>query len=305
MNIKKVSISVIFSYFFAIKVLYASADSRFNYYDPFSNGFLAKPVASVNVLIAEDLTKKLHNVIVTIVFSETKLPELIDTYCLGLRSGEIIVEKEISIPDFISRNIEVKQAKYVNRNETTAFVFANEQDIQINTLKESFRIRSDDNGSPYKDNKLFCVGFSLADGQVQISDFETIKQRTCPNHIKENDDEVFYKTFFTKPILAIDAMRIIQKGLKDQLQPKISTFFGYNKPSHAYAISLLRAGNLNFPKYLGGWGPAFDYPFISDMTSFLRKIDYADDTDWYENRHKLKGLLTKETTLSIRMEAIS
>jgi hypothetical protein len=41
------------------------------------------------------------------------------------------------------------------------------------------------------------------------------------------------------------------------------------------------------------------------MTSFLRKIDYADDTDWYENRHKLKGLLTKETTLSIRMEAIS
>ena len=86
-------------------------------------------------------------------------------------------------------------------------------------------------------------------------------------------------------------MRITQKALGDQKIPKLKTMFGYNRASHSYAVELLRAGNLNFPKYLGGWGPTFDYPFISDMTSFLRKMDYADDRDWYKNRQLLKNQL--------------
>ena len=288
MKISKLHTFAIISYFFAIRIE-ASTAERFGYYDPFSDGFLAEGVSSVNVLISEDLQKQLSNVIVAVVFSDTILEPVSDTFCL--RSGEVIVEQRVSIPDFLGVNlVRDDNDLYQNKNKIN-FSYPSETVTSDINIRQSFRIRSNDNGSPFKDSRFYCIGFSLADGQVQIIDFETIRRKMCPNHEPENGKEVFYKTFFTKPILAIDAMRITQKALGDQKIPKLKTMFGYNRASHSYAVELLRAGNLNFPKYLGGWGPTFDYPFISDMTSFLRKMDYADDRDWYKNRQLLKNQL--------------
>ena len=192
MKISKLHTFAIISYFFAIRIE-ASTAERFGYYDPFSDGFLAEGVSSVNVLISEDLQKQLSNVIVAVVFSDTILEPVSDTFCL--RSGEVIVEQRVSIPDFLGVNlVRDDNDLYQNKNKIN-FSYPSETVTSDINIRQSFRIRSNDNGSPFKDSRFYCIGFSLADGQVQIIDFETIRRKMCPNHEPENGKEVFYKTF--------------------------------------------------------------------------------------------------------------
>ena len=263
---------------------------RHLFYNAFGDTHLATGVSNISLLVGEDLKRDFHDVIVVVVSREDRITAHIKTF-FG-RDGEQIANA-ITLSNFIGNNVTLTDSQYTCTGLSGAVI-----DIE-GSLKDRFRIKVQGNDRHTKDS-MYCIGFNLVGGRVQIFDYDKLKERFCPGTVKNTTDplRVFYKNRFSKLVLNEDAIRAVRKAFADQLANVPITNYGFVRHSHGYAMELLDEASISFPQNIGGWIPTYDYLAISPMQSFIRKINYAEDNvglSYYSggsaNKNKLRAQL--------------
>lgn len=268
---------------------------RYQFFNPFGNDFLAPGTANISLLVSQDLKGEFDDVIVTVTTREDKITSHLEKAFKFFRGEGDLIANDITLSDYINCNITQQGENWMCTGVATTM---NDTAVHEANTKERFRIIPENNQNA-NINSLYCIGFNLRDGMVQIYDYNSLLLRFCPNSKMEDGLtlKTYFKPYFSKFVLTRHAMRLVRKAFDDQLTRKKVTILGKTRESQGYAMELLDAANIDFPQKIAGWTPAYDYFLLKPMESFIRKIHYAEHQlglDYYKgssNRRELKTQL--------------